>query len=138
MSGVVVFDAAAFVAKYSAFASYNTANPGGLQMFFDMTALYLNNTPTSRVASLTKRALLLDMLTAHLAQLGGALDAAGSGAKPVGRVSSASEGGVSASFDVGPQTASSAWWQQTPYGAMYWTATAIYRQFRYAPNNRRC
>jgi len=138
MTGVVVFNRAAFVVKFPAFAAYNTANPTGLQMFFDSTALLLNNTTTSRVHDLTKRALLLDLLTAHLAQLGGVLNAAGAAQNPVGRVSSASEGSVSASFDAGPVTNSQAWYLQTQYGALYWQATALFRAFRYSPNNRRC
>lgn len=138
MTGVVVFNPAAFVVKFPAFAAYNAANPTGLQMFFDSTALFLNNTSTSRVHDLTKRAMLLDLLTAHLAQLGGVLAAATAPLQPVGRVASASEGSVSASFDAGPVRNNQAWFLQTQYGALYWQATAIYRQFRYSPAQARC
>lgn len=139
MSGVVVFDPAAFVAMYPAFAAYNTASPTGLQGYFDMTALYLNNTPRSNVRDLTVRKQLLWLLVAHLAQLSGvtAVGGVGSTAQQVGRVSQGSEGTVSASFDAGPVTNSQAWYMQTQYGAMYWAATSNFRSMRYvAP--RRC
>ncbi len=135
MSGVVVFDATAFVARFPAFAAYNTVNPGALQSYFDMATLYLNNTSSSLVRDLIKRAIFLNLLTAHIAQLAGVTQPAGAGstAGQVGRVASATEGSVSASFAMEGVGANSAWYAQTQYGAMYWAAIAPYRGMRYVP-----
>lgn len=130
---VVVFDPAAFVARFKVFAAFNTANAGALQGYFDTATLYLSNKDSSRVADPVRRAGLLWLLVAHLAQLDGVLQAAGVGsqADKVGRMSSASEGSVSATFDNGSQPGSSAWYQQTQYGSTYWNATANLRTMRY-------
>lgn len=139
-AGVVTFDPSAFVLRYPNFAAFNTANPGSLQMFFDDATLYLNNTPGSLVTDLTQRAQLLNMATAHIALLSGVLTASGAGsnATQVGRIAAGAEGSVSASFDMGAQPGSAAWWNQTQYGAMFYAATARYRQMRYLPPRCRC
>jgi hypothetical protein len=140
-SGVVTFDVAAFVARYPQFAAYNTANPGMLQLFFNEATLLLKNTPTSLVRDLTERAMLLNMITAHLALLAGVLapGGAGSTAGQVGRVSSATEGTVSATLDMGAVYGKEAWWLQSQYGATYWQMTAKYRTMRVAyPRACRC
>lgn len=138
MSGVVVFDSAAFVAQYPAFAAYNTAHSTGLQGYFDTATLFLNNTASSFVQVVARRSQLLNMLVAHLATLDGVLTAAGQGSQAgrVGRLASASEGSVSTSFDNGSQSAGAAFYQQTQYGSTYWNATAPYRTFRAV--GRRC
>ncbi|KAG1434388.1 hypothetical protein G6F55_014548 [Rhizopus delemar] len=51
----------------------------------------------------------------------------------VGRVSSATEGSVSVSSDYSAPAGSAQWYLQTPYGAMYWEATAWLRVGRYVP-----
>lgn len=133
MSGVVVFDASAFVAQYTAFAAYNTANPTGLQRYFNTATLYLSNAESSRVTDLTTRSMLLNLLVAHLAQLDGVLNAAGQGsqAQNVGRISSATEGSVSVQTQMQGVPGSAAWYMQTQYGATFWQATAKYRTMRY-------
>lgn len=138
-SGVVTFDAAAFVQRFPQFAAYNTANPGGLQMFFDEAALLLKNNQNSLVKDLAERSILLNMLTAHIATLGGVVapGGAGSTAGQVGRVSSAGEGSVSASLDMGAVYGTAAWYMQTQWGAQYWTLTAKYRTARFV-SARRC
>lgn len=135
---IVVFDAAQFVLRYPVFAAYNIASPGGLQYFFDDAGLYLNNTDCNPITNVTQRQQLLWMITAHLAQLGGAAAAGGVGstATQVGRISEASEGTVKASFDMGTAQGRAAFWNQTQFGAQYWMATAKYRSFRYAPPTR--
>jgi hypothetical protein len=79
------------------------------------------------------------MVVAHLGTLSGVLTPAGQGstATQVGRVSSASEGSVSASMDMGQQSKNAAFWLQTQYGATFWQATAKYRTMRYVLP-RRC
>lgn len=136
--GAVVFDPAAFVVRYPQFASLPAAT---LQAMFDeAAALYLNNTGSSIVRDLNTRAMLFNLIVAHIATLSGVATPSGAGstATQVGRVSSASEGSVSASLDAGPTTQASAWWMQTQYGASFWKATAAYRTMRYVPPRRRC
>ena len=122
----VTFDATAFKARYLEFAA--VADPL-LSACFDEAGLYLSNADNSPVQNLTRRAVLLNMLTAHIAALGGALSSDGQ-PRPVGRVSSATEGSVSASMEyLAP--GSSAWFAQTQYGAAFWQATTSLRGFRY-------
>jgi Protein of unknown function (DUF4054) len=135
--GIAVFNLAMFLARYPEFTAYSAANPGALASIFLETGLYLNNTPTSPIRNLTVRLVLLNMLTAHVAFLGGALSADGQ-TRPVGRVSAAGEGSVSASFDYTPATdGGGAWFKQSAYGASFWQATANLRGFRYVPGHPR-
>ncbi len=122
----VVFDVAAFKTRYPEFASVDS---GYLTACFTEATLYLSNGDSSRVQNITKRAIMLNMLTAHIAYLGGALSP-DKQSMPVGRVASASEGSVSASFD-GPTPGSSFWYMQTQYGASFWQAASTYRGFQY-------
>lgn len=126
----VVFDPAAFKARYPEF--YNASTPS-LAACFDEAGLYLSNTDNSPVQNLTRRATLLNMLTAHVAYIGGLLSADGM-PRPVGRVSQASEGSVSAAFEgVPPTPGSGAWFQQSQYGTAFWQATSSLRGMRYIP-----
>jgi len=127
---VVVFDATAFKVRYPVFAS---VNDGLLSACFDESGMYLSNADNSPIQNIPVRTQLLWMLTAHIAFLGGALNADGS-AQPVGRVSQAAEGSVSASFDYVTATpGSGAWFNQTQWGASFWQATSSLRGFRYMP-----
>jgi Protein of unknown function (DUF4054) len=132
--GIAVFNLTIFLIRYPEFTTYNTNFPGALAAMFDEAGLvYLNNTPTSPVQDLFRRRVLLNMLTAHLAFLAGALSADGQ-ARPVGRVSQAAEGSVSASFEYTAATdGGGAWYKQSEYGANFWQATANLRGFRYVP-----
>lgn len=126
----VVFDPAAFKARYPEFAA--VADPT-LAACFDEAGLYLSNSDNSPVQNLTRRATLLNMLTAHVAYIGGLLSADGM-PRPVGRVSQASEGSVSATFEgVPPTPGSGAWFRQSQYGAAFWQATSSLRGMRYIP-----
>ncbi len=135
--GIVVFDPAAFVVRFPAFAAYNTANPGALQVFFDEATIYVDNTDASRVCNLVRRQLLLWLLTAHIAYLGGVLNSGGVPGQ-VGRTTSVTEGSVSASFTVDGVSANSAWYMSSPYGAQYWQLTSGSRGFRYVLPRNRC
>lgn len=129
----VVFDQAAFLVRYPEFTAVASALPS----YFAEATIYLNNTDTSPVCDLTIRAVLLNMLTAHVAALNGGVN--GQAASPlVGRVNTATEGSVSVGTDMGPTSAAAAWFLQTKYGAAYWQASSAYRRFRYAPGYRRC
>ena len=122
----VVFDPTAFKARYPEFAAVPDAT---LTACFMEAGLYLSNADNSPVQNITRRATLFNMLTAHVAYLGGLLSADGM-PRPVGRVSQASEGSVSAAFE-GPPTGSAQWFQQSQYGASFWQATTSLRGFRY-------
>jgi hypothetical protein len=124
---VVVFDEVAFKARYPEF---NALTSPVLAAYFTEATIYLNNTETSPVTDEAQRAILLNMLVAHIAFLNSS-SSANSGL--VGRIASATEGSVSVTTDVGPMTGSQAWFMQSRYGAAYWQATAPYRTFRYAP-----
>ncbi|MBF0858168.1 DUF4054 domain-containing protein [Gluconobacter sp. LMG 31484] len=129
--GVVTFDYETWSALYPALAS--STNQTQASDFFDQAGDTLNNTPRSPVQNLGRRARLLNLLTAHIAQLNLPASAGGNGAGTVGRIASASEGSTSVSFDMGAQSGSAAWFMQTQYGAMFWQATAYLRQMRFVP-----
>ncbi|MGA7539854.1 MAG: DUF4054 domain-containing protein [Steroidobacteraceae bacterium] len=125
--GIVTFDPAAFIAAYPSFA---TVPASALQANFNSATLMLNNSWCSVVRDEPTRAQLLNLLTAHItALLNGAYGEGPSGA--VGRVSSATEGSVSANIDYLTQSEAAAYFTQTQWGAMFWQATAIYRTARY-------
>lgn len=128
-TGIVVFDPAAFIVRYPEFASVSTTL---LQAYFDEATIYLANTDDSRVQQIEQRAVLLNMLVAHIAQLN-----VGSTTQPVsplvGRVNAATEGSVSVGTDMGVVPFTAAWFLQTKYGASFWQATARYRTMQYVP-----
>ena len=127
---IVVFDPTAFVARYSEFSTVSTPVLGA---YFAEATMYLDNTDASRVSDIGQRAVLLNMLTAHVAALNGS-GVSGNGAQGmVGRINSASEGSVSASAEYAGQTSSDfkAWLRQTQYGAAYLSATSRYRTMQY-------
>lgn len=128
----VVFDAAAFKVRYPEFSAVPDLR---LAACFNDATLYLSNENNSPVQNVTRRAQLLNMLTAHVASLGGALSPGGQ-PSPVGRTSSASEGSVSVSLDYAAP-GSAAWFIQTQYGAAFWQATSSLRGFRYRPQPTR-
>jgi hypothetical protein len=125
---VAVFNLANFQARYPQFSA---VSPTRLGVLFLEAGLYLSNSDSSPVRDVTRRGTLLNMLVAHISFLAGDLSADGQ-AQPVGRVSQASEGTVSASFEgVPPTPGTGAWFQQTQYGAAFWQATANLRGMRY-------
>lgn len=152
MPGPVTFVYADWIAAYPNFSLVNQA---AAQSYFNQAGLYLDNTGCSPVydadgccygASSTvyqtiQLTELLYMLTAHIAWLFSPRNAAGqpdsAGTQPpsgiVGRISQATEGTVSVSSEFAGQPGSAAWFQQTPWGAAFWAATAQFRTFRYVP-----
>lgn len=83
---------------------------------------------------------LLYLLTSHIAWLNAPRDGSGAPAAVgmptplVGRISSATEGSVSVSADMGDANSGSpsqAWYEQTRYGAEYWAMTVGMRSARY-------
>lgn len=125
-NGVVVFNHQTWAARYPELAAWVP----NAQPYFDEAQLYLSNTPTSLVKDEAIRAVLLNMLTAHIAALNAPLNCEPSPTL-VGRITSASEGSVSVSVDNQYPPGDVQWYQQTKYGAAYWAATAPYRTMRY-------
>lgn len=121
----VTFNYTAFVARYPEFSAVTEPLA---QLYFNEACLYCDNTGAGPVKDEGTLAVLLNMLTAHVAAL--------AASSQVGRVASASEGSVSASFDLQvPGTA--AWFTQTKYGLAFWQATAQYRTAHIYPAVRR-
>jgi hypothetical protein len=134
-SPVVVFDYAAWLLRFPEFAA---VDPGQVQRFFDEATILLDNTACSPVCDVTIRTILLNLLTAHIGVLNGALSptgavAPGSGGGMVGRIESANEGSVSvtAGYDQSGDGPGASWYLQSSYGATYWAMTARYRTWQY-------
>jgi len=123
----VAFNPSAFKVRYPEFLAVDDAR---LSAFFDEATLYLSNTDKP-VVDVIKRAMLFNMLVAHIATLGGVLSS--NSPAPVGRVASAGQGSVNVSTEYLP-AGSQAWFVQTQYGAAFWQATINYRSFRYYTN----
>lgn len=127
---VATFSYAVWAARYPRLAAIVTEEVA--TAYFDEAGLlYLNNTDCSYVEDVAERTLLLGMLVAHIAEVNGASAQGAQGV--VGRLSSATQGSVSASFDFTIPPGSAAWYAQTQPGASFWAATAKYRTMRYVP-----
>lgn len=126
---VVVFDIEKFRKRYPEFSSVPDEL---LTEYFNEATIYLDNTDHSRVQDLAQRTVLLNMLTAHIAKLNSGSNGE-EASELVGRISSATQGSVSVSADMGPVTDTEAWYLQTRYGAAYWQATASFRTMQYVP-----
>jgi uncharacterized protein DUF4054 len=127
--GIVTFDPAAFIAAYP---SFTTVPAAALTANFTFATLLLNNTCCSAVKDAPTRAVLLNLLVAHITALLNGVN----GQPPqgvVGRISAATEGSVSVTVEFQTQSEAAAYFQQTQWGAMYWRATAQYRTARYFP-----
>lgn len=131
---IATFNYVNFALRYPEFANLPGTKIQQLNLIFTQDAgLYLNNTDCSIVQNITRRTILLNMLTAHIAFLGGMLSADGQ-ALPVGRVSEAHEGTVGASLEyTAPEPGSGPWFNQTAYGAAFWQATTSLRGMHYRP-----
>lgn len=127
---IAVFSYGDWSALYPELAPNVDANRGAL-LFAQAGALYLNNTDASPVQDVTQRTMLLYLLVAHLATLGGALEADGKPSGLVGRITNATEGSVSVSVDAGVEAGSAAWFAQTSYGYAFWAATKQFRSATY-------
>lgn len=127
---VVTFDPVAFRTEFA--PAFDTLSDAQLTNAFNLATLYLNNTPCSQVQDPTQLSMLLNLLTAHMAQLLYGIN----GQPPtglVGRVSDATEGSVSVGTDIGNLPFNAQWFAQTQYGFTFWQLTSIYRRARYFP-----
>lgn len=133
MSGVASFNYIIWSARYPELQS--SVPMGMAQAFWEEATLYVANTPRSVVRDVAQRAIILGMVTAHIAALRAPLN--GEPSSPiVGRVNSASEGSVSVGTVLEGLPGSAAWYSQTKYGLQAWQALAQYRTFRYVRGPR--
>lgn len=133
--GVYVPVYATWIASYPQFAT-TVPNSGAFATYFTLAQLYCANTDAAIVPydltcspPITTRGTILDLLTAHIAQL-----LVGSSLVPasgiVGRIDSATQGSVSVSSDM-PTEPTAAWFMQTQWGALAYQAMAQFRTARY-------
>lgn len=134
MGAVATFDLAAWRARYPEFAS--TVSDALAALYFAEATLYLANDGTGPVEDATQQLMLLNMLTAHVAQIGSGSSLQGANGL-VGPIQSASQGSVSVSVAVGAQPGSAAWYMSSKYGAAFYRATARYRTMQYRPGTQR-
>lgn len=85
------------------------------------------------VQDANQQAILLYMLTAHIAYLrvGTADNPSPASQGIVGRVSSVTQGSVSLSSDLLPMPGTASYYALSVYGLSYWNATAPFRTFHY-------
>ena len=127
----VIFNQAGFLQDFPEFALTVGATPGSAAACFKQACNILDNTDSSKVPD-PPRTDLLNLLVAHLMVMRfGVNGKPPSGA--VGRVKSAGEGSVHAEFEMGPATQSTAWYNQTTYGAAYYQQTRSYRTALHVP-----
>ena len=125
----VVFDPAHFKEIYPQFAGISDTQ---LEWFFKKSEFILENSDC-KIKDETERLINYYLLVAHYAELQTQIQ---SGNSAVGRISSATEGSVSVSLDYPTSaTGREKWFNQTPYGAEYWSNTAPYRTGLYVVTN---
>lgn len=135
---VVTFVPADFKAAWPEFMGVPDARC--TSMFSIASTTILDNTDNSPVMDADARLNLFYLLVGHLLVLyGGNPTVRADGTlnnTPPGRISSATQGSVSTSFELQmPQgSALAAWYNQTQYGSMYWMATAQWRRLTYLPS----
>lgn len=131
MGVVVTFNPTAWK---SAFGQFSYLTDAQAQTYFDLATGICRNDGGGPVCTATIQTALLNMLTAHLAQL---FAPSPTGQQPsptiVGRISSASEGSVSVSTENQYPPGSAQWYQQTQYGSTFWIMSAPYRTAHYIP-----
>jgi hypothetical protein len=133
MGAVATFDYETWLASYPAFSNVDAVQA---QIFWTEATIYWRNDGSGPVQDPAVQAVLLNMITAHIAFLRvgttGNPSAASQGL--VGRISSASQGSVSVSTDAAGLPGTAVWFSSSPYGLNFWQATAAYRLGRYRPS----
>ncbi len=133
----VQFDYDSWKARYPEFTVTVPTKERG-QPFFDEAGLYLRNDGTGPVPDSATQTMLMNMLTAHIAQLEvGSTWTANTSNPVVGRIVSATEGTVTIQTENKYGEGTVQWFQQTKYGSKFWTATAAYRSMHYRPGRVR-
>jgi hypothetical protein len=131
-SAAVQFDYPTWAARYPELAA--SVNQPLAQTYWDEAALFVPCDLIMSSSLASSLAVLLNMVTAHIAALYAPLNGQASPTL-VGRVSSATTGTVTVQTDF-QASASGAWYNQTKYGAQYWEATKALRSAQYVPGPR--
>lgn len=129
----VVFSYAQWAARFPELADA-VAEPLATAYWAE-AGLYLSNDDTSRVKNETRRTLILNLITAHIAALNATIG--GAEAPLVGRISSATQGSVTVQTQLDLPAGSAQWWAQTKYGMQAWQALSPYRTAVYVPGTPR-
>lgn len=131
MGVVVAFDYDTWAATYPEFTNVSQQQATN---FFNIATTVHANDGSGPIGDAAQQLALLNMLTAHIAQLFAPPGGGGAAPAIVGRIAAATEGSVSVQAAYSNNvSARMAWFVQTKYGAMYYTATAPYRTARYRP-----
>lgn len=105
--------------------------------YFLIACMVHRNDGGGPVAEAAQQSNLLNLLTAHMAALMATPAGAASASPLVGRISQAAEGSINVTTEMpANMPMASAFFTQTKYGFMYWTASAPFRSMRYMPNNQ--
>lgn len=138
MGAVANFSYAAFQAQYPTLASVPAPI---VQSYWTQAGAFHDNSISGPVRDASLQAVLMNMMTAHIMVVFGAISINTDGSinqGVVGRVSSASEGSVSISTENQYPPGSAQWLQQTAFGSAYYYATEQFRVMQYrAPPRRR-
>lgn len=129
----VEFNYATWVAIYPMFSTLTETQV--VDGVLPIAEIYWRNDGTGPACTVAQQTNILGLIVAHVAQLMYGVN----GQSPsglVGRITSATEGSVSVSTDF-PMTPTNAFFMQTSFGAMFWTATSVYRTMRYVPGPQR-
>jgi len=136
MGVIVAFNYAQWVGTFPEFAA--TMNQLQAQSYFGIATTIHRNDGGGPVNNSDQQLNLLNLVTAHIAKLFAPPAPGQSPSGIVGRIASATEGSVAVqaaySNNVSEQMA---FFIQTQYGALYWTATSPFRTARYVPNKNR-
>lgn len=129
-NGAIPFDWAIWAGRYPELVTAGVSEAQASDSW-TIAGLYLQNCAGSLVWQLGVRGTVLGMITAHLLALtvraAKAGDATGGA---VGRLASATEGSVTATWEAAlPESAT--WWAQTQYGFNAWQALAPFRTALY-------
>lgn len=126
----VIFNVQKWFMRYPEFAAIP---PARAQLYFDEAGLYLKN-ELGIVKTVDQLEKYLFMVTAHIAKLNAPADEGGRGADaPAGRLSSVTQGSVTAQFEIDLKQGAEQWWGQTTYGLAFWRATRRFRLALYLP-----
>jgi hypothetical protein len=129
----VVFDYGAWSTRYPELAGSVSSDLANL--YFAEAQLYLSNDDCSIEQNISLRAILFNMLVAHIASLNVPVSDPAQ-ARLVGRILTGTQGSVTvtlAPLDGNVQD----WFGQTRYGLAFWQATARLRTMQYVPGRRR-
>lgn len=134
MGVIVTFDPTAWKALWSPTFDYLTDEQA--TNYFNLATYVHRNDGGGPVTIEAQQTNLLNLLTAHVAKLFAPAPGGQAPSGLVGRISSATEGSVSVQVELVQMSQNSAWFTQTEYGLMYWTAAAPFRTMRYVPNDK--